>query len=494
MANNSPHKASFSPARKWAIALNVLASCAALLALVVMVNYLASRHFKRYQWMADERYRLSPMTLKMLESLTNQVKVIVFFDPGNELFGSVKGLIKEYRLACPKLDVEFVDYVHAPGRAELIKTQYRIVSATDENFVIFECSGKPPRIVYERELFDYDLSGVFSGREAKRTGFKGEQFFTSAIVGVTDPKPIKSYYLQGHGEHKYFQGHDEYKPDSEDDTTGYFKFARVLQDKNILIEPLSLLTNDMPADCQMLIIAGPRQTLSAQELEKIDDYLNHGGRAFILLMNPFVTRVRSGLERILANWGVEVGDRLVSDETQAKAGHTEVLYVSNFGQHPIVRPLVGSRLGMVLPHAVRQSAAASRTADAAKVMELAFSSEHGKEAGGTNGVIPLIVAVEKGAIPGVAADRGSTRMVVVGDSFCLANAPIELDANRDFANLAVNWLLDRSQLLAIGPRPVREYKISLTQSQMTAVRWILLAGLPGGVLLPGLLVWARRRR
>ena len=485
MANDSPHKASFSTARKWAIALNVMASCAALLALVVMVNYLAGRHFKRYQWMADERYRLSPMTLKMLEALTNQVKVVVFFDPGNELFGSVKGLIKEYRLACPRLEVEFVDYVHAPGRAELVKTQYKIVSAADENFVIFECSGKLPRIVYERELFDYDLSGVFAGREAKRTGFKGEQFFTSAIVGVTDPKPVKAYYLQGHGEHK---------PDSEDDTTGYYKFARVLQDKNILIEPLSLLTNEMPADCQMLIIAGPRQTLSAQELEKIDDYLNHGGRAFILLMNPGITGVKSGLERTLANWGVEVGDRLVTDESQAKAGHTEVLYVSNFGQHAIVRPLVGSRLGMVLPHAVRQSAAASRTADAAKVMELAFSSERGKEANGTNGVIPLMVAVEKGAIPGVAADRGSTRMVVVGDSFCLANAPIELDANRDFENLAVNWLLDRSQLLAIGPRPVREYKISLTQSQMRAVRWILLAGLPGAVLLPGLLVWARRRR
>src|SRR6266513_2744168 len=116
MANNSSQQASFSAARKWATALNVLASCAALLALVVMVNYLASRHFKRYQWMADERYRLSPMTLKMLESLTNQVKVIVFFDPGNELFSSVKGLIKEYRLACPKLEVEFVGYLNAPDR------------------------------------------------------------------------------------------------------------------------------------------------------------------------------------------------------------------------------------------------------------------------------------------------------------------------------------------------------------------------------------------
>src|SRR6266540_314094 len=309
MANDSLHKPSFSATRKWAKALDVAASCAALLALVLMANYLASRHFKRFQWMADERYRLSPLTLRMLETLPTQVKVIVFFDPDHALFSPVKGLLNEYQLACSKLDVEFVDYLHAPGRAAWIKTQYKIVSATDENFVIFSSEGKPPRIVHEKELADYDLASVLAGREAKRTAFKGEQLFTSAIVGVTDPKALKAYYLQGHGEHN---------PVSEDDTTGYFKFARVLQDKNILLEPLSLLTN------------------------------------------PALTGVKSGLERILANWGVAVGDQLVTDKAQAKAGQNQVLYVSDFGQHPIVRPLAGSRLAMVLPHAVRQAPGAAR--------------------------------------------------------------------------------------------------------------------------------------
>src|ERR1051325_8768997 len=99
-AANSP---SFSAVKKWAAALNVLASCLALLALVAMVNYLASRHFVRFQWMADERYRLSPMTLKLLQTRTNLVKVIVFFDPDEPIYPSVKGLINEYHLACPKL-------------------------------------------------------------------------------------------------------------------------------------------------------------------------------------------------------------------------------------------------------------------------------------------------------------------------------------------------------------------------------------------------------
>src|ERR1051326_3452078 len=175
MPAETPHRPSFSTARKWAIALNVALSCASLAALVLMINYVSSRHFKRCQWMADERYRLSPMTEKLLESITNQVKVIVFFNPDHPLFSSVKGLIKEYRLACPRLEVQFVDYVHAPGAAELIKTQYKITSSSDENFIIFDTSNRPPRFVYEKELSEYDYSAVMTGGEVKRIGFKGEQ-------------------------------------------------------------------------------------------------------------------------------------------------------------------------------------------------------------------------------------------------------------------------------------------------------------------------------
>ena len=44
-----------------------------------------------------------------------------------------------------------------------------------------------------------------------------------------------------------------------------------------------------------------------------------------------------------------------------------------------------------------------------------------------------MVAVEKGAIKDVITERGSTRMVVVGDSLFLANHQIDSAANRDFA-------------------------------------------------------------
>ncbi len=108
---------------------------------------------------------------------------------------------------------------------------------------------------------------------------------------------------------------------------------------------------------------------------------------------------------------------------------------------------------------------------------------------------PLMVAVEQKPVPGVANPRGTTRMIVVGDSFFLDNQMIESAANRDFAGYAVNWLLDRTVLLeGIGPRPVTEFRLTMTRDQQKNVRWLLLGALPGAVLVFGWLVWLARRK
>ena len=106
-----------------------------------------------------------------------------------------------------------------------------------------------------------------------------------------------------------------------------------------------------------------------------------------------------------------------------------------------------------------------------------------------------MAAVEKGGIRNVSADRGATRIVVVGDSFLFGNEVIENAANRQFATHAVNWLLARDELLvAIPPKPIKDYKIVMTKSQLAAAQWILLGAFPGAVLFLGWLVWLRRRR
>jgi hypothetical protein len=106
-----------------------------------------------------------------------------------------------------------------------------------------------------------------------------------------------------------------------------------------------------------------------------------------------------------------------------------------------------------------------------------------------------MAAVEQNSVKGVANASGGARMIVVGDSMFLDNEVIEAVANRDFVGYAVNWLLDRPTLLkGIGPKPVVEFRLLVTQKQMNEVRWLLLGALPAAVLALGGLIWLRRRK
>jgi hypothetical protein len=49
-------------------------------------------------------------------------------------------------------------------------------------------------------------------------------------------------------------------------------------------------------------------------------------------------------------------------------------------------------------------------------------------------------------------------------------------------------------LTGIGPRPVKEFRLQITQHQQRQLRWLLLGALPGGVLVFGWLVWLVRRK
>jgi hypothetical protein len=103
-----------------------------------------------------------------------------------------------------------------------------------------------------------------------------------------------------------------------------------------------------------------------------------------------------------------------------------------------------------------------------------------------------MVAVEK-SVP--ALQRGSTRLVVIGDSTLWANQWIEnVGANANLAAFAANWLVSQNVLLSdIPPRPIHSYSLTMTHAQLRSVQLILLAGFPGALLLIGLIVWWRRR-
>lgn len=487
----------FSPERRLRIQLNVLGSILALLVIVALVNYLSARHYRRYQWVTDERYALSAETRRVLEAVTNDVRVTILFDRNHELFGPVSGLLREYAYACPSLQVEHLDYNRDPGRAELLAAKYLLPSEADD-LVVFDAGGRV-KVVRSSELSDYDVAALLAGaEEVRRVTFKGEPLFTSALAGLLQERQPVACFLSGHGEHD---------PDSDEKIMGYSRFSKLLRNKNIEVRKIGLRgESTVPDDCALLVVAGPQSRLDDAEVEKIDRYLAEGGRMLALPSFYQARRSDTGLERLLLNWGLAIGEDYVFDPPNTIRGND--LICTNFTAHPITKPLQGRSIYLVFARSVTPRPIPGASGDAPRVQLLAATSKDGFTASRLSpngapqpdpardrrGVVPFAAAVERGSIAGVTADRFSTRLVVVGESVFLGNETIVKAANWEFAGLAVNWLLDRPEHLAgIAPRPIQEYRIELSRSQLNRLVWVLLGVFPGAVLGVGLLVWFRRR-
>lgn len=503
MPDHSP-KPSFSSGRRWLMWFNTLLGIAALVALVLMANYLASGYFKRFQW-TPSHLDFSPQTTALLQRLTNQVEVTIFFNQRGEeeIYSLASSLLKQYNYANPKISVQSLDYTRAPAKATSLISKYKLTSLKDNNFIVFECNGRS-KVVFGSELYDYDINAVLSdgGRTFRRETFKGELLFSSAIFSVTYPRQTKAYFVYGHGEHQ---------PENANHDLGYARFASILKDEtNVEWDRLFLSnTNDVPADCDLMIIAGPSKArFDDSELAKIENYLKQGRRMLVLLNNSEMGSP-SGIEKVLAKWGIGVAGYKIVDKDFSSPTGGDIIPAQVKGTHPILKSIVAERMEIYLiwPRTVfPKNSVTPPPADAPQVEILAATSTNAIgqiRFLNANGVadfhqetnsFPLIVAVEHGSIKNV-TERGVTRILVLGDSLCFDNALLDTKANHYFANAAINWL-NRPQMLlsGIGPKYIKEYKIVLTSPQTRKLQWLLLAGMPGSVLLIGGLVWLRRRR
>jgi ABC-type uncharacterized transport system len=508
MARPPTSPASFSARRRWGIFFSVLVSIAAVAALFVMLNYLGARYFLRFNWSPKTTPKLSPRTLSLLQSITNNIKVVIYYDKSDKNrdtpYAPINALLNEYHLVNPKISVQTVDYVRDSSAARQVQAHYHLNSADDKDLVIFDSGGTNGRTIQvpNKMLWEFGQphqvisdGQITYSRELK--AFHGEEAFDAALLNVINTKPFIACYLVNHHEHDL---------DSREDT-GYWRFCDILAQNNVMAGNLSLAgAGTVPTNCDVLIIAGPTRPIDPGELVKIRQYLMQGGR-LLVLFNNFSSistgHYQTGLETLLTRYDVDAGQDFIRDTNNTTPGGVTLVRDFRTG-HPISSSLQGYMLAVLTPRSVRAIPPDRQDSNPPKVTELAFTGTNSllvrdnttlPPAGG----IPLMVAVLKANARAGLVETEPTRIVVVGDSCCLdnqflENAP-EGAANSEFAALAVNWLLDRQQLMAgVSPRPVLEYRLALTNAQLTSIRWIFLVAMPGGILALGLLVWLRRRR
>jgi hypothetical protein len=130
MAAESSSPPSFTPRRKWTVGFDVVVRTVVVLAVVVMTNYLAGKLFHREYLSAHTQTELASRTVSLVESLTNEVKVTVYYDREDELFSTVTALLREYGALNPRIRIEIVDYLRDAAAAQRVKLAYKLPEAT----------------------------------------------------------------------------------------------------------------------------------------------------------------------------------------------------------------------------------------------------------------------------------------------------------------------------------------------------------------------------
>lgn len=462
------------------------------LVVVVLVNLIALTNPIRIDLSGRQYYSLSDKTIQLLEGLEERVDVTVFFQEEHQLYFDIENLLEEYRYHSRKIHVEWVDPARDLARTEKLATQYGLTE-TQVQVVVFSVGGKR-EIVEQADLAD---SRMVKGRkEALLSAFKGEQAFSSAIQGLVQGKTPKVYFLVGHGEKRVTEF---------DQISGYTRIGTALVRDSLELKELLLTEkNKIPSDTAVLVIAGPDKVMSLDEVEMIEDYLRRSGRVMLLLdsLND------GGLEPMLRRWGIGLRNDFVLDPDNTLKGSD--VYVNTFFEHPItLRMNAGVRF--YLPRSLKPlklGAAEGEDADLPTVVQLAVTSKKSwsetqvnnmsaKYDEGTEdrrGSFALAVAVERGA-PQKMLDVQilPSRMVVFGDSDFVSNRAMT-GGNQDLFMSAMNWLLDREELMAVAPKRITEVKLNLTRKQLRDLFWINVVGIPMLAVVGGLLVWVRRRK
>ena len=456
-AENKP--AGRSGLRRWADRGPLVLYSLVVIAILVAVNYIARDHSRSWDLTLNQIHSLSPESVKVVRGLKAPLHLI-YFDRSEE-FGHAREFLSKYQRQSNQVDVQYIEPDRHPDKAR----QYAIQSY---GTLVVEARGRKQLVNSLRE-----------------------EDVTNALVRVLKGGRKVVYFAQGEGEH-----------DPEDSgRQGYSQIKKALEDDNFTVKTLVLAQSpQVPADASVLVVGGPTHELVEPEVAAISDYLSKGGRVLFLLTpqtkGPLVDYLESKLD-------VKLTPDIVVDTSGVGRlfGASQLMpIVASYQDHPITKEM--SQLATLFPYArtvepgdakdsqasvspLLQTSSASFAATNFSLQEVSLNPKTARRG-------PLTLAVA-GTLPGAkSGDEG--RFAVFGSADFIINPVVSFNGNQDLFLNAINWLASQEAFISIRPQPPNNTPINLSESQMRAVFWSALVGLPMLVVLSGVGVWWKRRR
>lgn len=262
---------------------NILVGAVLTILVNIGLGYIPEQ-YTSFDVTANRIFTITEDTVQFITNLSKDVTIYVLADE-NAKDGDLDRMLQQLKGYSSHVRVEYVSPIANP----MFYYNYADSRPSDNSLIVV---GENDSAVLEYSEL-YILRMNYETYENEVVGIDAEGQLISAIMRVTSEDKPKFYSVLGHGELVF------------DDT-----FHDALDKENVDYEYLELYSVDeIPSDAAALIFNAPVSDYSNDDVEKVLDYLDRGGNAFII---PTLTNESmDNFEKILGYYGVSVVDGLI---------------------------------------------------------------------------------------------------------------------------------------------------------------------------------------
>lgn len=449
--------------------------------IILLTNAIGVWKYHRFDFTGLAKFTLTSQTKDVLKKLDQPVEAICFFVASKDTYNAgayAVSLLIQYQGYTTKLIITPVDPDAHPETAR----KYNIQAYQT---VVFVTKDDIRRVV--------DTEAIVAGQTDSL-----EHAFTSAIMEVTKQAQKKVYFLTGHG---------EVNPLSTD-PSGYNDVRNGLLDHLYLVNGLDLVaTPAIPADCAVLIIAGPNSPMTDGEKQIIASYLLNNGSVYFLT-NPDSPE---DIAQLLAPYGINVGKGTIVDPSSYTTPNKDSPMVPrnrdylqlNTVYFPGATALVPASQ---IPQTIAQLPLVWTSPDAFMTMTYdpnanqKYNPDTDLKSSGGLVMAWLLTGAEiqqqnqDGTTTGTGQYYETPEIIVIGDSDFANNTNYVNGDNSTFFLQMVNYLTQNKSVVTIDRKVFQTRRLILTQEKATFLNISSIALLPAIVLVLGVVVWWQRRK
>jgi hypothetical protein len=227
-----------------------------------LIVYAASGVDLRVDYSYFRTSRPSDSTLRYVQSMNEELRVVAFFPEVNEVRNEVASYLRELAPGAPKLKVEIHDRLLVPKLAKELR-------AVQDGVVVLSRGTSIQSLSIGTEL------------DTARPKLKTlDRDFQEQLLKILRARRT-AYFTVGHGEIN-----DSPRASADESQRSAQIVRTLIQRQNFTIRDLGLaqgLGRDVPDDADIVLVLGPTETFSREEVQALGRYAARGGRLVLAL-------------------------------------------------------------------------------------------------------------------------------------------------------------------------------------------------------------------